>query len=70
MRNFPVTFQTRKRSFISALSICMKIPLICRTENFVVLKSYERMAIPRNKILRLRKQPEFPGNQIMHLSKI
>ena len=27
MRNFQDTFETRKRSFISAFSICMPIPL-------------------------------------------
>ena len=28
MRNIPDTFETRKRSFISAFSICMTVPLI------------------------------------------
>ena len=28
MRNFHDTFETRKRSFISAFSICMTVPLI------------------------------------------
>ena len=28
MRNFQDTFETRKRSFISAFSICMTVPLI------------------------------------------
>ena len=27
MRNFQATFETRKRSFISAFSICMTVPL-------------------------------------------
>ena len=27
MRNFQDTFETRKRSFISAFSICMTVPL-------------------------------------------
>ena len=27
MRNFQNTFETRKRSFISAFSICMTVPL-------------------------------------------
>ena len=26
MRNFPDTFETRKRSFVSAFSICMTVP--------------------------------------------
>ena len=29
MRNFQDTFETRKRSFISAFSICMTAPLMC-----------------------------------------
>ena len=28
MQNFQDTFETRKRSFISAFSICMTVPLI------------------------------------------
>ena len=28
MRNFQDTFETRKRSFVSAFSICMTVPLI------------------------------------------
>ena len=30
MRNFQDTFETRKRSFISAFSICMAVPLSYR----------------------------------------
>ena len=38
MRNFQDTFETRKRSFISAFSICMAVPLnlennFCLSEN-------------------------------------
>ena len=34
MRNFRDTFETRKRSFISAFSICMTVPFITPTRNF------------------------------------
>ena len=36
MRNFQDTFEARKRSFISAFSICMTVPLILKElpENF------------------------------------
>ena len=32
MRNFQDTFETRKRSFMSAFSICMTAPLILEAE--------------------------------------
>ena len=34
MRNFQDTFKTRKRSFISAFSICMTVPLIYQQLSF------------------------------------
>ena len=30
MQNFQNTFETRKRSFVSAFSFCMTVPLICQ----------------------------------------
>ena len=33
MRNFQDTFETRKRSFISAFSICMTVPLSLECAN-------------------------------------
>ena len=32
MRNFMDTFETRKRSFISAFAICMTVPLSTRQD--------------------------------------
>ena len=40
MRNFQDTFETRKRSFISAFSICMTVPLI---KNFFIKKKKQQV---------------------------
>ena len=36
MQNFRVTFETRKRSFVSALSICMAVSLINKFSDVIV----------------------------------
>ena len=36
MQNFRVTFETRKRSFISAFSICMAVSLINKFSDVIV----------------------------------
>ena len=42
MRNFQDTFETRKRSFISAFSICMTVPLRSKLRNkYLIQKSEE-----------------------------
>ena len=38
MGNFQDTFETRKRSFISVISICMTVPLRLYSYNFTVNK--------------------------------
>ena len=48
MRNFQDTFETRKRSFISAFSICTTVPLIM-TKSLGSDKNYNHRKI------RLRK---------------
>ena len=42
MRNFQDTFETRKRSFISAFLICMTVPLRSKLRNkYLIQKSEE-----------------------------
>ena len=48
MRNFQDTFETRKRSFVSAFSICMTIPV----KYAIFFESY--MVLIR---LKIKKQP-------------
>ena len=36
MQNFRVTFETRKRSFVSAFSICMAVSLINKFSDVIV----------------------------------
>ena len=39
MRNFQHSFETRKRSFIGAFSICLTVPLIEFREVIIYLKN-------------------------------
>ena len=49
MRNFQDTFKTRKRSFISAFSICMTVPLNISEKDYVFIN---------DKVNRYRKLKE------------
>ena len=49
MRNFKDTFKTRKRSFISAFSICMTVPLNISEKDYVFIN---------DKVNRYRKLKE------------
>ena len=49
MRNFQETFETRKRSFISAFSICMTVPLKNNTGVLVAQIANEVKEILKNK---------------------
>ena len=55
MRNFQDTFETRKRLFISAFSICMTVPLI-ETRKAKLLQNFLRLLksnkLPYSKLLR------------------
>ena len=55
MRNFQNTFKTRKRSFFSAFSICMTVPLI--KMNFHVRQVVNKMSLDliRDELKDLKK---------------
>ena len=47
MRNFQDTFKTRKRSFISAFSTCMTVPLILVLYALLTLRKYSEELLRR-----------------------
>ena len=72
MRNFQDTFETRKRSFISAFSICMTVPLRRNADLSVTRARGENKY--RHKLLKTHLQKAFgllrpkgkPRNQFIY----
>ena len=43
MRNFQDTFETNKRSFISAFSFCMTVPLMYKDVGPIILRKFIKL---------------------------
>ena len=63
MQNFPDTFETRKRSFISAFSICMTVPLKFQN-GFSLKQPKSKISLPqvfcKNAVLQKCCSEKFP----------